>query len=111
MKDYSGNIATAKRLITVYGDQCQWIKRGVEKGPVYIAFVSQGNLISLLSETLGAESAQNRGSYDAIMHAVNFDPEQGDLVIRSDGTELLVGNMNEFKPGSQSIMHFIKFQA
>lgn len=112
MAEYDNAIALAKRLIAKKGDVCQWRKRG-GAGPyqVSICFVSQGNIVDLIASSLGADSSQNRGSFDALMPTVEFKPEQGDMVIRSDGTQLIVGNMNEFKPGAQSIMFFIKFGA
>lgn len=112
MTNYDDDIATAKELIAEFGDVCTWKKR--KAGPSYvgilIAFVSQGSSVGI-TEAIGADGSIPRGQYDCLMGAHNFKPEQGDMIIRSDGSQSIVGPVGEFKPGSQVILYFMKLGA
>lgn len=106
---YDRSIETAKRLIKEKGDSCLWKSRGGGSHNVDICFVEQGNLVSELTAAFAPDSARSVGKSDAIMPVVPFTPRKGDLVVRSDGTELIVGSFSELKPGAQTILYFLSF--
>ena len=108
---YDRAVDTAKRLVGKYGDKCTWKKRNGTVYNVVIVFAEQGNFLSFIAQSLAADSAQVRGAYEAIMADVSFNPEQGDLLTRSDGTQLILGPVAELKPGSQTVLYLLKFGA
>lgn len=110
MGEYDRSIDICRRLIVKKGDLCTWKKRnGQTFQNIPICFVEQGNFLSFISATLARDTSLPRGAYEAIMPTVEFEPEQGDMVIRSDGTQLITGPLSSFKPGQQIIMHLLKF--
>ncbi|QJD54395.1 putative tail protein [Sphingomonas phage Eidolon] len=118
---YDRPIATAKRLIAKYGEDCLWQKPGEkdvsakpwvgtsenapDPTPVKIAFFPNGgdNSLAAVIAALG-DTDTNIASEYGLMPAVDFDPATSDTLTDSNGNNVEIVKMTPLRPNGQIIL-------
>lgn len=118
---FDRQIATAKRLIAKYGEDCLWLKPGEkdpsakpwvgtevapnDPTPVKIAFFPNGgdNSLAAVIAALG-DTDTNIASEYGLMAAVDFDPATSDTLTDSTGNNVEIIKMTPLRPNGQIIL-------
>jgi hypothetical protein len=121
MGTFDRQIATAKRLIAKYGEDCLWQKPGEKDDavkpwvgssveppdpvPVKIAFFPNGgdNSLAAVIAMLG-DSDVNVASEYGLMAAVDFDPATSDTLTDSNNNNVEIVKMTPLRPNGEVIL-------
>lgn len=116
---FERQIATAKRLIERYGEDCLWQQPGVrdpdakpwhgsnedppDPTPVKIAFFPNGGDMAAVIAALGDTDATVASEY-GLMPAVDFDPATSDTLKDSKGNNVEIVKMTPLRPNGEIIL-------
>ena len=116
---FERQIATAKRLIEKYGEDCLWQQPGErdpdakpwhgsnenapDPTPVKIAFFPNGGDMAAVIAALGDTDATVASEY-GLMSAVDFDPATSDTLTDSAGNNVEIVKMTPLRPNGEIIL-------